>query len=82
MVLGVQKGNATPDTKDETYRIAEEFLKRFQELHGSILCQELTGYDISIPDELQKARNSRVFNDICPGLVKDATVLVAEFLEE
>jgi C_GCAxxG_C_C family probable redox protein len=80
MVLGLHKGNATPETKDETYHLAEEYIKRFQELHGSILCRELTGYDISKPDEFQKARESRVFYDTCPGLVKDAAELVAEFI--
>jgi len=82
MVLGLQKGNATPETKDETNRLAEEYIKRFQGLHGSILCRELTGYDISNPDEFQKARESRVFNDTCPGLVKGAAELVSEFLDE
>lgn len=81
MVLGLGKGNATPETKDETYRLAEGYIRRFQELHGSILCRELTGYDISNPDEFQKARESRVFYDTCPGLVKDAAELVSEFLE-
>jgi len=80
MVLGLQKGSATPETKDEAYRIAEEYIKRFQDLHGSILCRELTGYDISKPDEFQKARESRVFYEICPGLVKDAAELVSVFL--
>jgi C_GCAxxG_C_C family probable redox protein len=82
MVLGVQKGNATPETKEEIYRIAEEFIKQFQALHGSILCRELTGFDISKPDEMQKAREQGVFQTTCPGLVRDAAELVSEFLDE
>ena len=82
MVLGLYKGNATPETKDETYRLAEEYIKRFQELHGSILCRELTGHDISKPGELEKAREEGVFQTTCPGLVKDAAELVDEFLNE
>ena len=82
MALGAQKGNATPETKEETYRLAEEYVKQFQERHGSILCRELIGYDISKPDEFQKARESSVFHDTCPGLVRDAAGLVAEFLDE
>jgi C_GCAxxG_C_C family probable redox protein len=81
MVLGLQSGNATPETKDETYRIAEEYIKRFQKLHGSILCRELTGYDISKPGEMQKARDKGVFKTTCPGLVKDAAELVSDFLD-
>ena len=82
MVLGLQKGNVTPETKEETYRLAEEFIEKFQELHGSILCRELIGHDISQPGELEKAREKGVIANTCPGLVKDATELVAMFLDE
>jgi C_GCAxxG_C_C family probable redox protein len=82
MVLGTQKGNATPEAKDETYRVAEDYIKRFQELHGSILCRDLTGYDISKPGEMQKAKEKGVFQTTCPGLVKDAAELVSELLDK
>jgi len=81
MTLGLQKGSATPETKDETYRLAEEYIKQFQGRHGSILCRELTGYDISKLGELEKARDAGVFKNTCPGLVKTAAELVSEFLE-
>jgi len=80
MVLGTQKGNATPQNKEDTYRLAEEFIRRFQELHGSILCRELIDHDISQPGELEKAKELGVIANTCPGLVKDAAELVSEFL--
>lgn len=76
MALGLARGNAAADKKDETYRIAEDFLKRFRERHGTLLCRELIGHDISSPDGLQNARDTGVFKSICPGLVKDAAELV------
>ena len=82
MALGLHSGNATTDKKDETYRLAEEFLSRFQERHGTILCRELIGFDLSKSGELQKAREQGVFKSICPGLVKSATELTTEFLEK
>jgi hypothetical protein len=81
MALGIKKGNAIPEAKEETYRMAEEYIKRFQALHGSILCRELTGHDISKPGEMQKAREAGVFQTTCPGLVKDAAELLSEFLD-
>jgi C_GCAxxG_C_C family probable redox protein len=81
MALGLGRGSATVDQKDETYRLAEEFIQRFQERHGSILCRELIGHDISTLAGLKNAREQKVFNTICPGLVKDAAGLVAEFLK-
>lgn len=78
LVLGLQRGNATVEARDETYRLAEELTRRFQELHGSILCKELIGHDLSTPEGLQNAREEGVFKTICPCLVKDAAKLVAD----
>jgi C_GCAxxG_C_C family probable redox protein len=82
MILGLGRGNATLENKDENYKIADEFIVHFQEKHGSILCRELLGYDLSKPDELQNARAQGVFTSTCPAFVKDAAELVAEILGE
>jgi C_GCAxxG_C_C family probable redox protein len=81
MALGLARGSFTVAKKDETYLIAEDFIKRFQERHGTILCRDLIGHDLSTPDGLRNAREQKVFATICPGLVKDATELIANFLD-
>lgn len=81
MALGLGRGSAAVDKKDETYRLAEDFIRRFQERHGSILCRGLIGHNISTAAGLQSAREQKVFKTICPGLIKDATEIVAEFLK-
>jgi len=80
MALGLGRGNATLENKEENYSIANDFISRFQEKHGTILCRDLIGYDLSKPDELLKAREGQVFVSACPGFVKDATKLVEEIL--
>lgn len=80
MALGLGRGSAALEAKDEAYRLAEDFFQRFKERHGSLLCRELIGHDISTPPGLQSAREDKVFNTVCPGLVKDAAELVSEFL--
>jgi len=82
MVLGLQRGNATLETKDKTYFIAEKFVKRFQEQHGTILCRELIGHDVSTTEGLKNAREQKVFTSACPAFVKDAAELVSEFQDE
>ncbi|MEW6402511.1 MAG: C-GCAxxG-C-C family protein [Chloroflexota bacterium] len=82
MALGIARGSATPEKKEETYRIAEELVARFKELHGTILCHELIGYEISTKEGLQAARENKAFASICPKLVEDAARLAAEFLAE
>jgi len=80
LALGLSRGSATAEAKEEAYRFAADFLRRFQERHNTILCRELIGYDLSSPEGLQRAREGGVFKTICPRLVKDATEIVAEFL--
>jgi C_GCAxxG_C_C family probable redox protein len=79
MILGLQHGNINPEGKEHTYKIAEEFLFKFKERHGVILCRELIGCDISSPAGLQTARERNLFNTICPTLVKETAKLLSEF---
>jgi C_GCAxxG_C_C family probable redox protein len=82
LALGLGRGNATLENKDENYRLADEFINRFREQHGTILCRELIGHDLSSSDGLKNARDQKVFESVCPGLVMDAAGLVADFLDE
>jgi len=82
MVLGLQRGNSTPQDKEETYRIAQEFVQALQDRHGALLCRELVGYDISTPEGLQAARDGNVFTSVCPALVNSAAEMLAEMLKE
>src|SRR5512143_2750203 len=59
MAFGLKYGNDSPEAKEETYRIAEQFIRRFEETHGGILCRELLGYDVSTQEGLQAARENR-----------------------
>src|SRR5512146_2591188 len=61
MVLGIQRGNVAPEGKEETYRMAQEFVRRFEASHGTSLCRELVGHDISTAEGLQAARESKAF---------------------
>jgi C_GCAxxG_C_C family probable redox protein len=81
MALGLARGTATPEGKEEGYRLAREFMDRFEEKHGSLLCRELIGCDISTPEGLQNARESGVTKSLCPNLVHDAAEIVQAVLE-
>lgn len=78
LALGLQKGNSTVETREQTYRMSEEFIRRFQERHGAILCRDLIGHDISTPGGLQSAREQKVFVRLCPAFVQSAVELIAE----
>lgn len=82
MALGLARGASTPEGKEPTYLLAKEFLRRFQEKHGTILCNALTGYDISAPEGLAAARASGRFKEVCPVVVRTAAEIAAAMLVE
>jgi C_GCAxxG_C_C family probable redox protein len=80
LALGLANGAETPAGKDEIYRLSQEFLQRFEAKHGTLLCRDLIGCDISTPQGWQKARETGKFTTTCPLLVRDAAELVQELL--
>ncbi len=80
MALGIQRGTDSPQGKEETYRLAQQFVARFKATYGTILCKDLIGYDVSNAEGLQAARDSRIFATICPAVVEHAARLLEEFL--
>jgi len=85
MVIGLKEGTAaggeTPQ-KQTTYRMSNDFIGRFKEHHGSILCRELLACDISRPEEYRRAREEERFQTICPKLVADAVAILETLLAQ
>ena len=82
MALGLKYGYTAPEGRDAAYGIAQEFMHRFEERHGSLACRELIGFDITTPQSRALAQQSGVFESICPRLVRDAAEIVASLLEK
>ncbi|MFH0878778.1 MAG: C-GCAxxG-C-C family protein [Lentisphaerota bacterium] len=81
MAIGLARGAATPESKEEVYRLGREFMRRFEEKHGTLLCRELIGCDISTPEGLQNAHASGVTRSVCPKVVHDAAEILHTLLE-
>jgi len=81
LVLGLACGTDKPAGKDEIYRHAQEFMRLFEEKHGSLLCRDLIDCNISTPEGWQKARETGKFTTTCPLLVRDAAEIVQTFLK-
>jgi C_GCAxxG_C_C family probable redox protein len=85
MAIGLKYGAIESDdqeAKDKAYDLVREFADRFKLRHGSIICQELLGCDISKPEGLNAARDQGLFKTICPRLVRDAAEMLEEILAE
>jgi len=65
---------------EKTRALVWEFMQEFTKRHGSVNCTELLGYNLSNPDEYEKARNNKLFVTKCPELVGDATAILEKIL--
>ena len=83
MVIGLKYGKIEAEdeeTKEKAYSLVSEFCKRFESLHGSIVCRELLGCDLSTEDGLARARDERLTELRCPEFVGKAAEILDEIL--
>lgn len=83
LVIGLKYGKTIQgdDTATEKTRsLVREFMQEFIQRHGSNNCTELLGYNLSKPDEYEKARENKLFVTKCPELVRDATAILEKIL--
>ncbi len=78
MVLGLKNTPAATisETKAKIKATVKKFNNTFIEKHGSLVCKELIGYDLSIHEEAEKASDADVFNTICSKLVVSSVEII------
>jgi C_GCAxxG_C_C family probable redox protein len=85
MVLGLKhaSGDSSPQEKREkTYAAVRDFVLRFEDRNGSVVCRKLLGCDLSTSDGMKKAKALGLVNTVCPKLVKDAAEILDDMLAE
>ncbi len=83
ILLGLQYGSTLDNdsaARLSTYRRVQELIRRFKEIHGSIQCTDLLGYDLSDPHQFQIVREKGLFTQLCPILVRDAAQILVKML--
>ncbi len=83
LAIGVKYGTNEPllEKRLKAYELAHKFYRQFEKQHGSVLCRELIGYNLSSPEELEKARQSKVFEEKCANFVRTTVEDLAELIE-
>ena len=85
LVLGLKYGHydsADTESKTRGYAIADEFLRRFREDNGSIVCRDLLGYDLTKPEDMAVIMEKKLFGNFCPLMVKSAVEVLESILAE
>lgn len=83
MAIGLKYGpTAAGDAESKAAMLAKkgEFEAKFCEKHGSCICKEILGYDLSKPEEMAKIMEKNLLMTVCPKLVVDACKILEETL--
>lgn len=85
MALGLRFGSSTPcDTegKQRGNTKAMEFITRFQQAHGTLMCKELLGYNPGIPEDAQKINELGLHDSICPPAITSAVEIAEDIISQ
>ena len=83
MGLGLVFGrNAVEEKTQRCYEAVTEFLKTFKDVHGSLNCKDLIGYDLGIAEQLEQFRKENPGYDKCMRFSMDAAAMVQEIINK
>jgi len=83
LAIGLKHGRTRPEdeeARERTYRLVHDLLRQFQARHGSIVCRELIGVDLSTPEGHNLGAERGVFDNLCPAFVSDAVEILERIL--
>lgn len=85
MVIGLLYGHYDGkdlDSKAKAYAMSEEYMNRFIQANGSVVCRELLGFDLSKPDEMAMIKEHDLFHTKCPEMIRSAADVLDTLLKE
>ncbi len=84
MVIGCKSGSTTVDSfaKERTYAQVNDFSREFRQLHGSLLCRDILGCDISTVEGRRQVEEKRLSAVVCLPCVQDACRILENALLE
>ena len=85
MALGLkfgpcEKGDA--QTKQQMLAKKQEFEERFAKEHGGLVCKKILGYDLSVPEEMEKIMAENLLMTKCPQFACTACDILDDMLTD
>ncbi len=85
MVIGLKYGKVKAEdeeAKEKTYRLTQEFARKFRAKHGALRCPDLIGCDLATPEGAAAFKEKNLIETVCVGLVRDGAAMLEEVLRE
>jgi C_GCAxxG_C_C family probable redox protein len=83
MAIGLKYGRTRAEdegAREKTYALVRDFIGQFKARHGSIVCNDLIGADMSTAEGHDQAAARGVFELLCPKYVRDAVEILEKIL--
>ena len=83
MTLGIAFGSSIPcdaEGKQRGNARAVEFLNRFREANGTLMCKGLLGYNPTIPEDVQKINELGLLDTVCPKAIESAVDIAEDLI--
>ena len=83
MAISIKCGTNEPLMKKrlKAYKTAQKFYQEFEAKNGSVLCKELIGFDLSVPEQRDKAVKTNAFEEKCTVFVTKACEILLELTQ-
>ncbi len=85
MVIGLKHSKLSAEDnveREKGYKLVRLFVEIFKEKNGSIICKDLLGYDMSIPEEFKIIKEKNLTGILCPKFVRSAVEILSEILKK
>lgn len=85
MAIGCRYGHCAPNEFEKKQALTEKvcaFRAAFAAEHGSTMCRDILGHDISQPGEMEKVLEKNLLMDLCPRAVMTAIRVLDQVLPE
>ena len=85
MALGLKYGQSDLSDMESRYKTSQitvSMMDQFAKVHGSYLCRDLLGCDLTSEEGIKEARKKELFTKICPVFVETAARITKQLIEE
>ena len=85
MVLGLLYGQydkADPHSREVANQVNDLMMKRFAEVSGSYICNDLLGCDVRTEEGVKYCFDNNLFTEFCPKMVANAVDVLEEIINE
>lgn len=81
--IGIKYATTKPndqEAKNKLLKIKAEFEEEFCKKNGSCICKEILGYNLSVPEEMEKIQEEKLLETKCPKVVLSACEILEKMI--